>query len=356
MVTPQGLKILDFGLARLVVSTAHGALTTAGSVIGTAHYMSPEQILGTTADHLSEVFAVGLVLFELLAYRKAYPGDSSPVVMYDIVHNPPPDIRDVLPRIDAELASVVTASMEKDRAKRYPSLDRLATDLERIRARLAREAEDSTFSPAEAMAPTDIGVANTMISQPPPTPTRADATMPNLAALAEKRAAQIDQLLRAAEEHLEAGRFEVAIERGEDVLLLETDNARALDLLGRAQTLMDERHVAGLVLEAEAQRGQGEFDQAEKLIAEALEVRPSSQAALAMRRIIERERRLAEEFGGPAPRDPGGRDGSRAAAGVGRVGGSGHDRLRRSGVAGRTPACPSDQAAGARRHRGTAAA
>jgi serine/threonine protein kinase len=62
MVTPQGLKILDFGLARLVASTAHGALTTAGSVIGTAHYMSPEQVLGTTADHLSEVFAVGLVI------------------------------------------------------------------------------------------------------------------------------------------------------------------------------------------------------------------------------------------------------------------------------------------------------
>jgi serine/threonine-protein kinase len=299
MVTPHGLKILDFGLARLVVSTAHGALTTAGSVIGTAHYMSPEQILGTTADQLSEVFAVGLVLFELLAYRKAYPGDTSPVVMYDIVHNPPPDIREAVPRIDSELATIVSASMEKDRAKRYPSLDRLAADLERVRGRLSREAEDATFSAAEAAAPTEVTLATATVAPPSPTPTptptRADVTIPTLSVLAERRAAQIDQLLRTAEEHLEGGRFEAAIERGEDVLLLDTSNTRALDLLGRAQTLLDERRVAGLVLDAEGRRALGEFDEADKLIVEALSVRPSSQAALAMQRIIERERRVAEE-------------------------------------------------------------
>jgi serine/threonine-protein kinase len=296
MVTPLGLKILDFGLARLVVSTAHGALTTAGSVIGTAHYMSPEQVLGTTADQLSEVFAVGLVLFELLTFRKAYPGDTSPVVMYDIVHNPPPDIRECLPRIDGELAAIATAAMEKDRARRYASLERLAADLDRVRRRLARDAEDAT---AVTVAGDGLGpvteVAPRSGMTPTPAPGRADLTMPSLGQLAERRAAQIDQLLRAAEEHLDAGRFEVAIERGEDALLLDAANARALDLLGRAQVRIDERRVAELVLQAEALRAQQAFDSAGDLIRQALSVRPSSAAAQALQRVIASERRAAED-------------------------------------------------------------
>lgn len=302
MVTPQGLKILDFGLARLVASTGHGALTTAGSVIGTAHYMSPEQVLGTTADHLSEVFAVGLVLYELLTYRKAYPGNSSPVVMYDIVHKPPPDVREVLPQIDEELATVVTASLEKDRARRYTSLERLAGDLMRIRARLVRSAEESTYSvemTEATIAPaTEMGMRTPTPAPPPtptPLPTRPDATVRNLSQLAERRAAQIGQILRAAEDHLEAGRFEVAIERAEDALLLEVDNPGALDLLARAQSRIDERYVAELVLQADAQRAQQAFDQAEELIRQALAVRPSSASALAMSRVIVQERRAADD-------------------------------------------------------------
>ena len=68
------LKILDFGLARLPPTRRRRPDASPARCIGTPHYMSPEQIEGQRIDHRSDIFAVGLVLYELLTYRKAYPG------------------------------------------------------------------------------------------------------------------------------------------------------------------------------------------------------------------------------------------------------------------------------------------
>jgi serine/threonine-protein kinase len=75
MITSEGgLKILDFGLARLIAEPTLGALSGVATLLGTPHYLAPEQIAGAPADHASDIFSVGLVLYEFVSYRRAFPG------------------------------------------------------------------------------------------------------------------------------------------------------------------------------------------------------------------------------------------------------------------------------------------
>jgi serine/threonine-protein kinase len=84
-VRPDGeVKIVDFGMARL----ASSKLTQAGALLGTVHYMSPEQVEGREVDARSDVFALGVLAYELFAGRKPFEGESPTQVLYRIVHEP----------------------------------------------------------------------------------------------------------------------------------------------------------------------------------------------------------------------------------------------------------------------------
>jgi len=107
------LKILDFGLARASSEMTSTELTMPGTVMGTPHYMSPEQIEGLPTDVRSDVFSVGLVSYELLAYRKAYPGDSAPIVLHKILTSDPPPLREHVPTLDRELERVIHTAIRR---------------------------------------------------------------------------------------------------------------------------------------------------------------------------------------------------------------------------------------------------
>lgn len=146
MVIGEGtLKILDFGLARFTNDASGPALTQVGSVLGSPHYMSPEQVEGKIADARSDIFSVGVVLYELLTFQKAYPGGSTPVVLHNIVHLAPTPIRELLPSIDSELEAIVNKALEKDPAKRYQDLNSLAAALTHVRAKLIAAADSHTL-------------------------------------------------------------------------------------------------------------------------------------------------------------------------------------------------------------------
>src|SRR6478736_2984940 len=146
MVTGEGtLKVLDFGLARITSEATSTGLTQVGSVLGTPHYMSPEQVEGKVADWRSDIFSVGVVFYELLSYHKAYPGDSSHVVLHNIVHGAPTPIRDLMPNIDPALEAIVNRGLEKNPEKRYQNLSSLATEASRVRASLTTDAEFETI-------------------------------------------------------------------------------------------------------------------------------------------------------------------------------------------------------------------
>jgi serine/threonine-protein kinase len=121
-------KILDFGLARLTSSVA----TKSGLVMGTPSYMSPEQVRGEKLDTRSDIFSAGATFYELLAFRKPFPGDSIHGVFFKILETAP----DPIPGIPADLAEIVFKMMAKNREARYASATAVHEDLERLEASL----------------------------------------------------------------------------------------------------------------------------------------------------------------------------------------------------------------------------
>jgi Tol biopolymer transport system component len=127
-------KLADFGLAKLVedseASRASGARHTAtGAVVGTAAYMSPEQAMGRPLDARSDIFTFGVVLYELLAGRHPFAGESDIVMLQAVIHAQPPPLPDEIPEA---LKTVVEKALEKEPAERYQSMRELVVDLRRI--------------------------------------------------------------------------------------------------------------------------------------------------------------------------------------------------------------------------------
>src|SRR5687768_9376148 len=119
------LKILDFGIAR----AGESGLTQVGMVIGTPNYMSPEQVRGDTIDHRSDIFAVGLVLYELLVFRQAFEAETQPAVLMKILSDQPPPLASLDPMVDASVAQVVYKALAKNSADRYQDLGAMKADL-----------------------------------------------------------------------------------------------------------------------------------------------------------------------------------------------------------------------------------
>ncbi len=122
------LWVTDFGLARC---RRDASLTKTGDVVGTLRYMSPEQISGQSAlvDHRTDVYSLGVTLYELLVLRPAFPGNDSPALLRQIEQQDPPRLRQLQPRIPADLETVVLKAMAKHPHERYRTAQELANDL-----------------------------------------------------------------------------------------------------------------------------------------------------------------------------------------------------------------------------------
>jgi len=142
MVNSEGqLKILDFGIARF---TQSDGLTQAGAVIGTLNYMSPEQIQGQPVDHRSDIFSVGLVAYELLSGRQAFPGQLATGLVHRLLHEEPPSLARSLPSPLGDLAEIVARAMAKDPRDRYQALDDMRRELQRVQGRRLAAAWEPT--------------------------------------------------------------------------------------------------------------------------------------------------------------------------------------------------------------------
>jgi len=136
------VKILDFGLAKLVHEppedgeTAEGPtadmVTEEGSVVGTAAYMSPEQLQGLAVDHRSDIFAFGVMLYEMLADRRPFEGDSKAQVVASILRDDPPDLSDPRHHVPPTLERIIRQCLEKRPEDRFESAHDLAFTLRAI--------------------------------------------------------------------------------------------------------------------------------------------------------------------------------------------------------------------------------
>ena len=127
MVTSDGVvKILDFGLAKM----ADVQLTKTGTTMGTVAYMSPEQAQGEAVDARTDVWSLGVVLYEMLTGARPFRGDYDQAIIYSILHEDPTPMTEGNPGLPEELDHVVAMCLEKEASLRYPSADDLLTDLE----------------------------------------------------------------------------------------------------------------------------------------------------------------------------------------------------------------------------------
>lgn len=290
MITTDGvLKILDFGLARLTTATTQAGLTRAGTVMGTPHYMSPEQVEGAPVDHRSDIFSVGLVLYELLSYKRAYPGDSAHVVLHNIVHKTPTPIRIHVPTLDPALEEIVHKGLEKVVTKRYQALATLSADLERVRERLLDALGDSTVVAPRAA---DAKMETPQEREPPRSP--MPRVLRNLDAVAQRRTAQVESHVKAAAKHFDDGDYEAAIVECENAIVFDPKESRALQLLERAHRALDDAQVGRWLQEAKALVNVGELSAAEALIERSLQLRADSGEAAALQREIREKRRDRE--------------------------------------------------------------
>jgi len=134
MVTPKGqAKVMDFGVAKVRGATR---LTQAGSTVGTAGYMSPEQAQGEEVDHRSDIFSFGVVLYELLTGKLPFRGEHLSALMYSIINQEPPPIARFNEKAGDDLQRLVSKALAKDREERYQHVDDILADLRRERRTL----------------------------------------------------------------------------------------------------------------------------------------------------------------------------------------------------------------------------
>jgi len=159
----DGVKVTDFGIARAGASD----ITQAGAIMGTAQYLSPEQAQGKPVNESSDVYSIGVVLFELLTGKAPFEGESAVAIALMHVNQPAPSPQDLVPTIPSELNAVVLKALAKDSDDRYPDAESFLRDLDAVEARLDRGPADAestaVFAPVAAMAPP-------VNAPPPPSP------------------------------------------------------------------------------------------------------------------------------------------------------------------------------------------
>jgi eukaryotic-like serine/threonine-protein kinase len=160
------VKILDFGLAKMIeeenldqsapsetgaappMVSANLRLTRTGTTVGTAHYMSPEQVRGEAVDPRTDVFSFGLVLYEMATGQRAFPGDTLGLVHDAILHREVLPARQANPEVPLELEQIIAKALEKDRSLRYRDAGDLHADLLRLKG----ETESATGTVLRAAA------------------------------------------------------------------------------------------------------------------------------------------------------------------------------------------------------------
>ncbi len=279
------VKIVDFGIARVGVSS----MTRTGVVLGTVMYMSPEQVQGQTVDARSDVFSLGVVLYELLTYQAPFPGDDVPSILYKIINEPPEALTKYIPQCPTLLEQIVQRALAKDREERYQSAEDMGFDLQRIADSLKRETIDVFLQQGErSLHQGDFTIAKESLQKVLEIDSSHQLAKSLLAQVRERiqsrqRAQKVEHNLGQAKEALQAEQYEDALSLFEEVLRLDPGNEEAKQCKQLAVERRDRSEKIRRHLErSEKLSAEADFQRAKAELEAVLTIEPGNAAALGM--------------------------------------------------------------------------
>ena len=157
--TNGSVKVADFGIARALNAPTESNLTQAGAVMGTATYFSPEQAQGAQPDPRSDLYSLGVVMYEMIAGRPPFTGDNPVSIAYQQVHDYPTPLNQLVADVPRPFEAIVAKLLSKDPAVRYSTADALREDLRRFRTGERPVALQSAANARSAHRPGDRGDA-----------------------------------------------------------------------------------------------------------------------------------------------------------------------------------------------------
>ncbi|HTO93792.1 MAG TPA: protein kinase, partial [Bacteroidota bacterium] len=319
ILTSEGeVKIVDFGLAKLSGGTQ---ITRVGARMGTLPYMSPEQIRGNTLDHRTDIWSLGVLLFQTLTGQLPFQREYEAAMLYAIVTDDPPLLTSVKSTLPRELEEVITRALQKDPAARYASVQTMVEDLERIQGTVIQTKELGVGRTPESEALLREGRDLLKHGRYREALARAEKVLeiapsdPHAQELKEEcsrrlsQAEQVTMLLKQGTELFDRGKFLEARDAMEGVLAVEPAQADATRILEQANEGLDRREqLDKLIAEAEISLKHGRPDAAAVAYRRVLSMDPENKDAQRGLRKMEKGRTERPKAGvkTPVPGAPGG--------------------------------------------------
>ncbi len=231
VVLTDGLvKILDFGIARVV----GGNMTRTGLVMGTPMYMSPEQVLGQQVDARSDIFSVGVILYELLSYQNPFAAPDIPSILYRISEQSPPLLSTVLPGCPPQLEKVVMKALARTPEDRTQSANDLAFELQQVADFLRRHMVDVYLEQGRrSIEAGNLTIAKESLQKALEIDSNHNMAKTLLVQVQDEirdrqRAQKSDKLLRQAKEALQEANYDEALSALGKILRFDPENEEAL--------------------------------------------------------------------------------------------------------------------------------
>jgi len=302
IVQPDGtVKLLDFGIARQ--EKTESRLTRTGSVIGTLQYMAPERLRNASFDGRSDIFSVGVMMFQLLTGQLPFTGDYA--IVHKILTEKHPPLSQYLEKYPSALDGILDRALAKSPEDRYSTADEMAADIGSIERDLRKEQVAEWIEKAERLVQKEeFTTARDVLLEVLKVDSQHTTARQMIAQVRQNlslraRAEQIRQLKSHAEDASADKRFDSAIHCLEEACGLDPSSAELADLLESARQKKKRRElIDGYLREADTARERGDLDAASAVIAKALEVdRDDSRvraAHVTLARLIEDAERQAK--------------------------------------------------------------
>jgi len=299
MVTTEGsVKVVDFGIARLLDASS----TQTGMLIGTLGYMAPQQIQGEHADERSDIWAVGVMFYELMCYERPFTGQNHAALMMNIMTEEPRRLSEAVPDCPANVAALVHRMLRKDISERFQSMEEVLLELDPIWRHIQMEQVTEFIAESKEKIETqDFPTARELLRKA----LQIDTSNAEARTLLEKVNAelrrikllpQVKERLEKAQSLLLAGHLQEAKVEAEAALRLDSSFEPARDALRQVLEAVERNRLFQERLRDSQQHlAKGALAEAEQQLEQALELNPASPQAQQLKKEILRERERQEK-------------------------------------------------------------